>query len=76
MTDVTGYREPLSVFCESRGYEQCFAAMFGLEISEQFGWICYDPVSPGKGSLRLKEARRQIVRKRRSHNEIVRIVGP
>ena len=76
MTDVTGYRESLSDFCESQGYEQCRAAMFGIEISGQFGWICYDPVSPSKGLLRLKEARRRIVRKQRSRSEIVRIVGP
>ena len=76
MTDVTGYRESLSGLCESRGYEQCFAAMFGIEISVQSGWICYDPVNLGKELLRLKEVRKRIVRKRRSHNEIVRIVSP
>ena len=75
MTDVTGYRESLSGFCESRGYEQCFAAMFGLDISEQFGWICYDPVSPGREVLRRKEVRRLLARKRNSP-DIQPIVRP
>ena len=71
MTDVTGYRESLSGFCESRGCEQCFAAVFDIEISVQFGWVCYDPVNTGRELLRKRK-----VRKRRSHNKIVRIFSP
>ena len=76
MTDVTGYRESLTSFCESRGYEQCLAAMFGIEISVKFGWICYGSVSPDKEWLRLIEVRRLIVRKQRFAKGIVRIFSP
>ena len=73
MTDVTGYRDSLSGFCESRNCEQYFAAMFGLEISGQFGWICNNPVSSGIELLRRKEVRRLLVRKLWFAKDIVRI---
>ena len=73
---MTGYRESLSEFCESRGYEQYVAVMFGSEIFVQFGWICYDPVDQGNGLHQLKKVRKLIVRKQMFQKQIVRIACP
>ena len=42
------YRESLLGFCESRGNEQCSAAMSSCEISVQFEEICEDSGNRGK----------------------------